>query len=69
MGLRPTGNRVSVEVVDILRLADDKVIERWCVVDQLALLRALRAPRQSGARRHRRLAIVRRRPGDGLEPA
>jgi predicted ester cyclase len=69
MGLRPTGNRVSFEVIDILRLADDKVIERWCVVDQLALLRTLRAPPQSGARRQRRLAIVRRRPGDGYVPS
>ena len=50
MGLRPTGNRVSFEVIDILRLAEGKVLERWCVVDQLALLRAIRAPSSSGAR-------------------
>lgn len=60
MGLPSTGNRVSLEVIDILRLADGKVIERWCVVDQLALLRAMRVPANSGARRHRRLALVRK---------
>ena len=59
MGLPPTGNRVSFEVIDILRLADGKVIERWCVVDQLALLRGVRSLPKPRARRRRPLALVR----------
>ena len=60
MDLPPTGNRVSFEVIDILRLAEGKVLERWCVIDQLALLRVIRAPSSSGARRHRPFALVRK---------
>jgi len=70
LDLPPTGNRVSFEVIDILRLAGGRVIERWCVIDQLALLRTIRGPADSGARGRRRLALVRRsRVGDGFEPA
>ena len=60
MGLRPTGNRVSFEVIEILRLAEGKVLERWCVVDQLALLRGLRSLPKPSARRRRPLALVRK---------
>ena len=42
-GLPPTGNRVSFEVIDILRVVNGKVVERWAVVDELALLRGIRA--------------------------
>ncbi len=59
LGLPPTGKRVSFDVIDILRLADGKVLERWCVVDQLALLRAVRSPTKASTRRRRPLTLVR----------
>lgn len=59
MGRPPTGNRVSFEVIDILRLAEGKVLERWSVVDQLALLRGVRSLPKPSARRRRPLALVR----------
>lgn len=59
LGLPPTGHRVSFEVIDILRLADGKVVERWCVVDQLALLHGIRSRRKASARKRRPLALVR----------
>ena len=47
LGLPPTGKQVSFEVIDILRLADGKVVERWCVVSRR--LRPERLPRGSRA--------------------
>ena len=43
MGLPPTGNRVSFDIIDILRVEDGKLLEHWCVVDQLALMRGVGA--------------------------
>lgn len=59
LGAPPTGNCVSFEVIDILRLANGKVVERWSVVDQLALLRGIRTQPKASARSHRPLALVR----------
>lgn len=59
LGAPPTGNHVSFEVIDILRLANGKVVERWSVVDQLALLRGVRTRAKASARGHRPLALVR----------
>jgi len=53
-GLPPTGNRVSFEVIDILRLTEGKVVERWGVVDQLALLRRISARPKANASTRRR---------------
>ena len=39
--LAPTGNRVSYEVFDILRIRDGKIVEHWSLVDQLSLQRQL----------------------------
>jgi predicted ester cyclase len=41
MGLPPTGNAVSFDVIDIVRIRDGQLIEHWNVVDQLTLLRQL----------------------------
>jgi predicted ester cyclase len=58
LGLPPTGRRVSFDVIDIVRLAEGKMLERWCVVDQLALVRGVRSSKASD-RRRRRLTLVR----------
>ena len=33
MGMPPTGRSFNVNVVEIFRLADDKIVEHWVVVD------------------------------------
>jgi steroid delta-isomerase-like uncharacterized protein len=44
MGLPPTGNPVSFEVVDILNIRGNRITEHRVVFDQLGLLRQLGAP-------------------------
>jgi steroid delta-isomerase-like uncharacterized protein len=41
LGIAPTGKTVSIEVIDILRLADGKICEHWNTVDLLGLLMQL----------------------------
>ena len=36
-----TGQHISIPMIDIVRIADGKVVERWGVEDQLALLQQL----------------------------
>jgi steroid delta-isomerase-like uncharacterized protein len=43
MGLPPTGNAISVEVIDIVRVRDGKFVEHWNVLDTLALMRQMGA--------------------------
>ncbi len=43
MGMPATGNQVSFDVIDILRLAEGKLVEHWAVTDMLALLTQLGA--------------------------
>jgi steroid delta-isomerase-like uncharacterized protein len=38
LGIAPTGKAVSLEVIDILRLVDGKIVEHWNVVDLLGLM-------------------------------
>lgn len=38
MGFPPTGKRVQVDVFDVVRLENGKVVEHWGVADQLGLL-------------------------------
>jgi predicted ester cyclase len=40
-GIPATGRPVRFEVMDIVRIADGKIVEHWGLVDQLALLRQL----------------------------
>jgi steroid delta-isomerase-like uncharacterized protein len=42
-GIPATGNRVTVQYVDILRLRDGKIIEHWLAMDQLSFLQQLGA--------------------------
>ena len=41
MGVAPTGNTVTVEGIDISRLADGRVVEHWTQMDTLGLLQQL----------------------------
>ena len=42
-GHPPTGNAIDVEVFDLFRLADGKLVEHWAMVDTLGLLKQLGA--------------------------
>ena len=41
MGVAPTGNRVSVTAMEMLRFADGKMVDRWVNTDQLGMLQQL----------------------------
>ena len=43
MGLPATGKQVDFNVIDIIRLAEGKLVEHWAVTDMLALLTQLGA--------------------------
>ncbi len=43
MGIPPTGKEVAFDVIDILRIADGKLIDHWAVVDQLGLMQQIGA--------------------------
>jgi predicted ester cyclase len=38
MGRPPTGRKVKVDVIDIVRFKDGKIVEHWGVPDQLGLM-------------------------------
>jgi len=42
-GVPPTGNPISIEVIDILRMRDGQITDHWNLVDQLGLMRQLGA--------------------------
>jgi predicted ester cyclase len=42
-GMAATGNKVTYEVLDILKIRDGKIAEHWGLVDQLSILRQLGA--------------------------
>lgn len=41
MGVPPTGKQINVEVIDVLRIAGSKAVERWGIFDQLGLMQQL----------------------------
>ena len=41
MGIPPTGKQVAVGLIDILRVADGKLVEHWNQVDTLGMLQQL----------------------------
>ena len=43
LGIPATGKEVTIELIDILRLADGKITDHWNVVDQLGLMQQLGA--------------------------
>ena len=42
-GIPPTGRAVEILVIDIVRVADGKIVEHWNCVDRLGLLAQLGA--------------------------
>ncbi len=42
-GLEPTGREVEIGVIDIVRVADGRIVEHWNCVDRLGLLAQLGA--------------------------
>jgi predicted ester cyclase len=43
MGIPPTGREVEILVMDVVRVADGRIVEHWGVVDRLGLLQQLGA--------------------------
>ena len=43
MGLPPTGRRVEIGLIDIVRVVDGKVVEHWNAVDNLGMMQQLGA--------------------------
>ena len=41
MGIDPTGNRVTITGIDILRIAEGKIVERWGNFDDLGMMQQL----------------------------
>jgi steroid delta-isomerase-like uncharacterized protein len=50
-GIAPTGRAVSVAEISIYRIANGRVAEQWCLVDELARLQQLGATLQAGGAR------------------
>ena len=42
-GIEPTGRKVEIHVIDIVRVANGKIVEHWNCVDRLGLLAQLGA--------------------------
>jgi predicted ester cyclase len=42
-GIEPTGREVEIHVIDIVRVADGRIVEHWNCVDRLGLLAQLGA--------------------------
>jgi len=40
-GIPPTGNRVSIQYVDIMRVRDGQIVEHWLAMDQLSFMQQL----------------------------
>ncbi|UCG69213.1 MAG: ester cyclase [Thermoplasmata archaeon] len=41
MGIPPTGKKVTAEVIDIVRIEEGKIVERWGLVDMLDVMQQL----------------------------
>lgn len=42
LGVAPTGRDIAIGVIDVVRLADDRIIEHWNVVDIFGALAQMR---------------------------
>jgi steroid delta-isomerase-like uncharacterized protein len=49
MGVPPTGKRMSIQVIDIVRFSDDKAVEHWGVMDSMGMMQQLGAIPAPGA--------------------
>ncbi len=43
MGLPPTGKEVTIDGIEMFRLADGKLVERWAEFDMMSLMQQLGA--------------------------
>lgn len=43
MGVPPSGNKVDIEMIDIVRIVDGKASEHWGVTDHMALMQQIGA--------------------------
>jgi steroid delta-isomerase-like uncharacterized protein len=43
MGVPATGNRIDIETIDIIRVADGKCVEHWGVTDNMGLMQQIGA--------------------------
>ena len=43
MGVPPTGKRISIDVIDIVRIAGGKYVEHWGVMNSMAMMQQLGA--------------------------
>jgi predicted ester cyclase len=43
MGISPTGNRVAIDGIDIIRIRDGQLTEHWTIPDMLGLMQQLGA--------------------------
>jgi steroid delta-isomerase-like uncharacterized protein len=43
MGIPPTGRRISIEVIDLIRVADGQLVEHWGVMDSAKMMQQLGA--------------------------
>ena len=41
MGMPPTGRRVSMELIDIVRISEGRVVEHWSMGDSLGMMQQL----------------------------
>jgi steroid delta-isomerase-like uncharacterized protein len=41
MGIPATNKRVQINVIDIIRLEDNRFVEHWAIMDQMALMQQL----------------------------
>ena len=41
MGILPTGQQVSMGLIDIVRIADGRVVEHWSMADNLGMMQQL----------------------------
>jgi predicted ester cyclase len=50
MGIPPTGRRVSMGLIDIVRIVDGRVVEHWSMGDNLGMMQQLGGTAQQGER-------------------
>ena len=43
MGVPPSGKRVEIEAIDIVRIVDGKAVEHWGVTDNMGLMQQIGA--------------------------
>ncbi|HEV3001494.1 MAG TPA: ester cyclase [Solirubrobacteraceae bacterium] len=49
MGLQPTGRRMEIPAMDLVRIRDDRAVEHWGVTDNLAMMQQLGAMPEEAA--------------------